>query len=522
MARLERASDDRSEIAHDRPSTRPAHLRSTALAEQHKLERDELQSDALRLRWLTTYAAALWPAFGLLDWIVVTFITPGNLAYYLGIRALTSIPIVTAILLLWRWPNPSRITLSLLDLMIFCPATVGVAFMCLEYHGIASPYFAGVIVITVVRASILADPWERGTLLVGLPALLFPTVLLGAALFDTAVAAQFGRARDLGMFAQSLFFIFSAVGACVYGGHTAWVLRRQVFQSRAIGRYRLKERIGRGGMGEVWIATHAGLRRDVALKMLRPGTEHSEYFVQRFELEVAATTRLTHPNTVRVFDYGVTDDGIWYYAMELLEGCNLAELIDRECRLPLTRALHIGQQLARALAEAHEQGIVHRDVKPENVFITRAGNEPDFVKVLDFGIAKLTDATGTPTLTATGSIFGTPAFMSPEAAAGRPSDARSDIYSFGAVLFFMLTGRPPFESESPGELMMLHISAEAPAVAEHGATVPDPVDALVRRCLAKSPDDRFANASELASALDTCRADATAIDQRDTLPPVAG
>ncbi|HEY5961750.1 MAG TPA: serine/threonine-protein kinase, partial [Polyangiaceae bacterium] len=226
----------------------------------------------------------------------------------------------------------------------------------------------------------------------------------------------------------------------------------------------------------------------------------------RFEQEVAATTQLTHPNTVRVFDYGVTEDGIWYYAMELLDGMTLKELVLEARHLDVQRALRIAHHVARALAEAHLHGIVHRDIKPENIFITRAGNESDFVKVLDFGIAKFKEFEGADSLTKPGAIFGTPAYMSPEAARGKVVGPASDVYGVGAVLYFMLTGSPPFSGRNPTEVLLAHVERCAPNVTETaGITVDTKVEHLVQRCLNKLPEQRYSDATELAEALAVLR-----------------
>jgi len=203
-----------------------------------------------------------------------------------------------------------------------------------------------------------------------------------------------------------------------------------------------------------------------------------------------------------VFDYGVTDDGIWYYAMELLEGVTLHDLVRDGGCVPVDRALAIAHQVARALAEAHARGIVHRDVKPENIFITHAGDEPDFVKVLDFGIAKVYSEVRGSTLTRTGAVFGTPAYLSPEAARGQPTSARSDVYGVGAILYFMLTGRPPLEATNLVGLLMAHMNQTVPPLESYsGANVPTEVSGLVMRCLSKQAEDRYADAGELASGI---------------------
>ncbi|MCZ7681426.1 MAG: serine/threonine protein kinase [Sandaracinaceae bacterium] len=243
------------------------------------------------------------------------------------------------------------------------------------------------------------------------------------------------------------------------------------------------------------------MRRSVALKLLRSG-DASPGAVARFEREVAALGELTHPNTVRVFDFGVTEDGICYYAMELLEGEDLGSLVAREGPQPAPRAVHLVWQAARALGEAHARGTVHRDVKPENLFVTTAGAERDFVKVLDFGIAKreARDAT----LTHAGWIGGTPAYMSPEAASGKPSDARSDVYSLGLVLYTLLAGRPPFVDDNAASVLYKQIHETPPLLEAWAGVVPEDVNAVLARCLAKRPDERFADAGALAHALAGC------------------
>src|SRR5262249_47318354 len=228
-----------------------------------------------------------------------------------------------------------------------------------------------------------------------------------------------------------LFFIAATAVFLVSGGHRVYLLNRQIFEARNIGRYRLVRKLGAGGMGEVWSAYHAALKRNVAIKILRPDADAGEDRVARFVREVRALSELSHPNTVRVFDYGVTEDGLWYYVMEKLDGIDLERSVEEGGPFPPERAVHVVWQASRALAEAHGRGIVHRDIKPANLFLTDLGGEKDFVKVLDFGIAKLIgDAgAGDATLTRTGWVAGTPAFMSPEVASGRPADARADVYA---------------------------------------------------------------------------------------------
>jgi len=478
----------------------------TALDQKKRVEQEELGSDVLRLRWLSLIGAIAWVAFALQDWMVASIGGRGRLSWYWGVRIIGLVPIGLAF---WRLRNPrgfTRRSFLALDIGIFCIIQAGIALMCLEYGGISSRYVLGVLVALIARTSALAAPWQRGVVIIGVPLSVFPLFMLLSALFVPEVSQQFAQKNDLSIFVQNVFVSAVSGAICVWGGHGAWAIRRQLFEARSIGKYRLKKMIGRGGMGEVWEAYHSGLHCNVALKILRPDQDANPEVVQRFEQEVAAMCRLTHPNTVRVFDYGVTEDGIWYYAMELLEGQTLLELVSGNKRLAVGRALHIAHQVARALAEAHTNGIVHRDVKPENVFITQAGGETDFVKVLDFGIAKLSCEAASTSITRTGAIFGTPTYMSPEAAKGLPMDTRSDVYGLGAVLYCLLAGHPPFQSASPTELLMAHVTTPPPPLREiPELNIPLTVDELVLKCLAKNPADRPADAGQVAQAILTIR-----------------
>ncbi len=493
-----------------------------SLEQRARVEREELINDTMRLRWLSVLGAISWISFGFQDWIVVKFGGESSLEFFWGLRALGLVPITIVVWVFMRVRRLPRWSLTLMDIGIFTMAQMAMGLMCLEYGGITSRYITGVVIALVARGSALAAPWKRGLYLVGTPVLAFPAVLLVAAWFRPDIRAQFSDTKALSIFFQSLWVTVASLGICVWGGHGTWAVRRQLFEARSIGRYRLKHCIGRGGMGEVWEAYHAGLHRDVALKILRPDQDANPVAVRRFEQEVAAMSRLTHPNTVRVFDYGVTEDGIWYYAMELLNGQTLFELVRCEIRLTVPRALTIAHQVARALAEAHARGIVHRDIKPENIFITQAGDEPDFVKVLDFGIAKLVHDAENPSITRTGTIFGTPAYMSPEAARGEPMDARSDVYGVGALLYFMLAGHPPFPNLKPTEVIMAHAQRRVPPLAElAGLEVPASVDSLVMRCLEKPAERRFADAAALVAALaELLRDPANALASEPPPPPV--
>jgi serine/threonine-protein kinase len=273
-----------------------------------------------------------------------------------------------------------------------------------------------------------------------------------------------------------------------------------------LDRVRILGLLARGGMGKVYLGEQVGLARQCAVKVLDTraaaaagGTD----FARRFLLEASTAAKLTHPNIVTVFDYGETDDGRCFIAMELLAGRTLAEELKTNGRMSAARAVHVAQQIARGLREAHALGTVHRDIKPGNVFLLTRDDDPDFVKVLDFGLVKQTGPASTREATRGGQVMGSPRYMAPEQVEGKDVDRRTDVYAVGATLYAMLAGRAPFERATDLATMMAHV-AEAPPpihVAAPEAVVPIELEAVVMRCLAKRPEDRFGSMDELLAAL---------------------
>jgi hypothetical protein len=287
-------------------------------------------------------------------------------------------------------------------------------------------------------------------------------------------------------------------------------LQQATLAAKHLGQYALEEKLGAGGMGTVYKARHAMLRRPTAVKLLDVD-KMSDAAITRFEREVQLTSSLTHPNTVAVFDYGRTPDGIFYYAMEYLEGMNLDDLIKRFGPMPEARVVFILQQVCGSLAEAHADGLVHRDIKPANIFLTRRGGVQDFVKVLDFGLAKALDGQDKANVTNPNALMGTPLYLSPEAVNQPDSvDGRSDVYAVGAVGYFLLTGSPVFTGATVMEICMKHAkSAPEPPSIRTGKPVSPALEALLLRCLAKSPLDRPRDAAELLLELEACKVEGT-------------
>ncbi|HEV3007057.1 MAG TPA: serine/threonine protein kinase [Pirellulales bacterium] len=282
-------------------------------------------------------------------------------------------------------------------------------------------------------------------------------------------------------------------------------MRQAAIELGKLGQYTLEQKLGEGGMGSVYRGRHALMRRPTAIKLLNPEKTTPES-IRRFEREVQLTSRLNHPNTIAIYDYGRTPEGIFYYAMEYLDGVNLEQLVERFGPQAEGRVIHILRQVCASLAEAHSIGLIHRDVKPANIVLNCRGGVPDFVKLLDFGLVKALGAEREAGLTTTGSITGTPLYISPEAIQNAPTDARSDLYALGAVGYFLLSGRPVFEGQSIVELLMHHVhTAPEPPSQRLGRPLADDLEKVLIGCLAKNPGDRPATAREVSDALAACR-----------------
>lgn len=273
------------------------------------------------------------------------------------------------------------------------------------------------------------------------------------------------------------------------------------------GQFRIVKRIGSGGMGSVYKAEQPDMNRHVAIKILHKRYLARPDLVSRFRREARAMSHLSHPNTARVFLYGQLDDGSCYFVMEHLEGRNLAQLVRADGPMEYHRAVGVMSQVCAALDEAHRAGIIHRDLKPENIFLTAQGGIEDYPKVLDFGLAKVTEKQmkpGSMILTREGMVFGTPEFMSPEQARGKPLDPRSDIYSLGIIMYELVSGKLPFDAKQPIEFIQLHVNAPPIPLNERMPDIPAALNHAVMKALQKDPDNRYNTAAEFATALDSC------------------
>ncbi len=289
--------------------------------------------------------------------------------------------------------------------------------------------------------------------------------------------------------------------------------RTDPFIGRVIGgQYRIDSKLGEGGMGAVYRATQLAVNRGVAVKVLRAHVPEMEKgaLVQRFRREAMATSKLRHPNTVSVYDFGETEDGTMYMVLELLDGATLSEVVTRHAPLPPERVAYIGKQIAKSLAEAHECGIVHRDLKPDNVFVCHYHGDPDFTKVMDFGIARLLTGDDGRDVTRTGMMVGTPRYIAPEQAMAKKVTPAADLYALGVILFEMLSGSAPFDEESAMALALAHINEPVPPLelAKYPKPLAEAWQGLVQSLLTKNPKKRPQRAAEVANWLSQLELDA--------------
>ena len=465
---------------------------------------------AARLRFSALIGMIFVPFFVGLDLITWLTIDPDFPVLALALVRLLSIVVFWTLgrALAVRAYSPR--TLLILDLVIFTSVGVFEGVLCLWVDGIGSNYYAGIMLLMMVRGMLVPTSMRR-TIGVMLTAWgIWVGILVVAAFVHQRTADQFADRHALGMFLSNNFFTLTGFGVSVVSAAVMYSLRRSAAQARQIGRYKLIRSLGRGGMGEVYLAEIGALRRPCAVKVIGRSTPVSSIARQRFQREALETSRLTHPNTIGIFDFGETENGVLYYAMEYLDGLDLGEILRLEGRLPAARAIHFMQHACASLNDAHHKRIVHRDIKPENFFVTGLSSEPDFLKVLDFGLAKALggDDSNRSDLTADHSVIGTPLYMSPEACQGGHVDARSDIYSVGAVLYHLLTGTPVHAAEAPMAIMVAHLTmpVEPPSSRAPDAKVPHDLEGVVMKALARSPAHRFQSMDAVRVALGACEA----------------
>jgi serine/threonine-protein kinase len=473
---------------------------------------DSAEERSFLARRVALYALAIGGFFGMLyagGLVLGLVVVPDQfIAMHLSPAKLMNLVVVVVGLGIWRAArraDSSAFTLiageALLPLLITSGGAIAAPSVPPAFALSSFPLLLAVLAL-MFRAAFIPSPPLR-------------TVWVGALACVPTVYSQFvlgSRAQNLpAAVTPTLLLVGSCLWCLALIAGTALVsreiygLRAAVVKAKQLGQYTIERLVGEGGMGAVYVARHARLRRPTALKLLLPERTGPEN-IARFEREVQLTSQLSHPNTVAVYDYGRTPDGIFYYAMEYIDGLSLAELVEKFGPQPPGRVLHILMQAADALTEAHAIGLIHRDVKPANILLCERAGSADVVKLLDFGLVKDLRPSTDPGLTQTDTIAGTPLYLAPETITNPSSvDRRVDLYALGAVGYCLLTGAPPFEGKSAVEVCGHHLHTNpAPPSARLGRPLPEGVDAVLLACLAKRPEDRPGSARELQARLREC------------------
>lgn len=490
-----------------RPDT-PAGLKTTP-GRRRQLPPDLLRQASRRLQILALIGAALWflgPSMGHL----AAYLTSPEDPRWAQLGATDAIAAVAFLVSLglyaylrFREHDPAFVVNLALIYMVACAAGIALMFHLGPPGGSpldTKPMISWIgPVILMFAALVPGSPWKllaAGFLAVSMDP-------LGMVIAQAAGLYHYGQFRYALVMHYPSYLL---LGVAVVISHVVTRLGRQVAKEREMGSYRLGELLGRGGMGEVYKATHRMLARPAAIKLIQPEVlatrdrQSAGLAVARFWREAEAAAKLRSPHTVELYDFGVTEDGTLFFVMELLEGMDLESLVRREGPLPQQRVIHILRQVCESLEEAHASGLVHRDIKPANIHVGRVGLRHDFVKVLDFGLVK--SVAGTPTedsmATAAGLTPGTPAYMAPEMALGETVDGRADLYALGCVAYYLLTGMLVFDAGSGLQMVARHIhEVPVPPSQRTEIEVAPALDQVVLACLAKRPQDRPESASEL-------------------------
>jgi serine/threonine-protein kinase len=453
---------------------------------------------------------------GCLPFLVLTFLDPESPSLIKYAGSAVTIVLGALSIKLCRRCQLSLPQLRFAELLIFgCPAAM---LLVGQFHGVTTlserlngvpyvallmPHTAGAVILIFAYAIFIPNTWRRASAVIitlaAMPLLMF--ALLAFMSPNVWTLAKYGLLA--GEYVREVLLLGLAALIGTVGVHTIGTLRRQAFSAKQLGQYRLKQKLGSGGMGEVYLAEHQMMKRPCAVKLIRPEKAGDPRVLARFEREVRATAKLSHWNSIDIYDFGRTADGTFYYVMEFLPGHNIGEIVEEYGPLSPARAIYLMDQVCAALNEAHGIGLVHRDIKPANIFCAYRGGVFDVAKLLDFGLAKPAfDRQGDARLTMEGTITGSPLYMSPEQASGDDSiDGRSDIYSLGAVLYFMLTGQPPFMADNPLKVMIAHASQDVVPPRQIIPELPVELEDIVLRCLEKDADHRFQDVAALRRAL---------------------
>jgi len=502
---------DNAHLIGQAPTDTPPALTSSA-RNLRTMPDDLLEQASRRLGVLALLASALWVLATILDHVALRVMSHGHPDVLQSsstdiIAAANALVSLALFFYTRRDDRNPRVILDLgLGYMILTALSLGVL---LHWEHVPSswpisPMISWIGAVVLMFAAIVPSTPAK-TLITGIIAVSMNPV--GMLIARSRGAWDFGPTSNVLLMHYPDYLL---VGVAVVISHVMTSLGRQVAKAREMGSYRLGALLGKGGMGEVYEATHRMLARPAAIKLIRPemiraeGGERAHVAIQRFRREAEAAANLRSPHTVELYDFGVTGDQTMYFVMELLDGMDLQSLVSQYGALPANRTIYILRQVCSSLEEAHVRGLVHRDIKPANIHVGRLGLQHDFVKVLDFGLVKsMTTANGDYSLaTEAGLTPGTPAYMSPEMALGETIDGRADIYALGCVAYYLLTGALVFEAENIFQMMAKRLRDNpVPPSQRTSLTIPPALDRLVLACLERKPENRPAGAAELSRSL---------------------
>jgi serine/threonine-protein kinase len=486
----------------------PAELK-TAAGHRRQFPPDLLRQASRRLQILGLVGAALWTLGPIMGHLALYLSEPGNprVGQFGAIEAICAIEVLISLAVYgfvrMREHDPAFVMDLALVYMVVCAAGIGLMIHLGPPAGTpvdTRPMITWTAPVILMFAALMpASPWKM--LLAGFIAASMDP--LGMILAQASGTYHFGPFRNAFLMHYPNYLL---LGVAVVISRVITQLGRQVAKEREMGSYRLGELLGRGGMGEVYKASHRMLARPAAIKLIHPemlanrDRKSAGLAVARFRREAEAAAQLRSPHTVELYDFGETEDGTMYFVMELLEGMDLETLVRKQGPLPQERVIHILRQVCESLEEAHVLGLIHRDIKPANIHMGRVGLRHDFVKVLDFGLVKslLPSNAEDSMATAAGLTPGTPAYLAPEMALGEKCDGRADLYALGCVAYFLLTGQLVFEANSGLQMITKHIrETPVPPSARTEIEVSPELDRVVLACLAKRPEDRPQTAGEL-------------------------
>jgi eukaryotic-like serine/threonine-protein kinase len=473
---------------------------------------DLLKEAAHRLGIMSFLGATLWVIATVTDELVIRAISDGGGIFVQtpATYAIAGGSVLVSLAVFFYTRRENRDPKFILDLglvyMLLTSAAIGLTFHIdpVTDHRPVFPLISWIGAVILMFAAIVPNPPKR-TLVAGLIAASMNP--LGMLIAKARGTWDFGATSNVLLMHYPDYLL---IGVSVVISHVVTRLGQQVTKARELGSYRLVTMIGKGGMGEVWRASHRMLARDAAIKLIQPDTlarnfgKNAELMRRRFEQEAKTTASLRSPHTVQLYDFGISEHGAFYYVMELLDGIDLETLVKRFGPLPPARVVFILRQVCRSLAEAHHRGMIHRDIKPTNIFLCRMGNEYDFAKVLDFGLVKVSEDGAETQMTIPGTTTGTPSYMAPELALGSPHiDGRTDLYGLGCVAYWLVTGHLVFEETGSTAMMLAHINkVPVPPSQKVESAVPASLDRAIMMCLAKNPADRPASAEMLSSLLE--------------------